>query len=288
MPTISRNEPHRHRQVAESFGVDAERYDRARPRYPEALVDRIVDGGAPAVLDVGCGTGIAARQFRAAGCEVLGVEPDARMAQEAGRLGITSEVATFEGWDPAGRRYDVVAAGQAWHWVDPVAGAAKAARVLRPGGRLAVFWNVPELPPAVTAAFAEAYRRVAPDSPMAVSAAPGKAEEGYRPLLDLAADGMRRADGLDAPQEWRFAWEWTYTRDAWLDQLPTQGSLTRLPAERRVEVLAAVGAAVDTLGGTFTARYATIAVTARATDGGGRAEARRDPGHADTPRRTHG
>ncbi|MEV5977758.1 class I SAM-dependent methyltransferase [Streptomyces sp. NPDC052114] len=264
MPTIPENQPHRHRQVAESFGVDAERYDRARPRYPDALVARIADGApAPAVLDVGCGTGIVARQLRAAGCAVLGVEPDTRMAEAAERLGVTVEVAAFEDWDPAGRRYDAVVAGQAWHWVDPVAGAAKAARVLRPGGRLAVFWNVPELPPAVSEAFAEAYRRVAPDSPMAVAAAPLRTDDPYRPLLDLAADGIRRADGLAAPEEWRFDWEWTYTRDAWLDQLPTQGSLTRLPADRRSEVLAAVGAAVDTLGGTFTARYATVVVTAR-------------------------
>jgi len=50
-------------------------------------------------------------------------------------------VAKFEDWDPVGRTFDAVIAAQAWHWVDPVAGAAKAAAVLRPGGRLAVFWN---------------------------------------------------------------------------------------------------------------------------------------------------
>jgi SAM-dependent methyltransferase len=87
---------------------------------------------------VGCGTGIAARQFQAAGCRVLGVDPDARMADLARRGGIEVEVARFEAWDPAGRDFDAVIAGQAWHWVDPVAGAAGAARALRPGGRLAV------------------------------------------------------------------------------------------------------------------------------------------------------
>ncbi len=55
------NEPHQHRQVAEPFGSDAERYDRARPSYPGALVEAIV-AGSPGVLDVGCGTGIAARR----------------------------------------------------------------------------------------------------------------------------------------------------------------------------------------------------------------------------------
>ncbi|MEU6126577.1 hypothetical protein [Streptomyces sp. NPDC047123] len=55
MPTPPANEPHLHRRMAESFGVDAERYDRARPRYPDALVARIVAAApGPAVLDVGC------------------------------------------------------------------------------------------------------------------------------------------------------------------------------------------------------------------------------------------
>jgi SAM-dependent methyltransferase len=66
------------------------------------------------------------------------------MADFARRRGLEVEVAAFEAWDPAGRAFDAVVAGQTWHWVDPIAGAAKAAEVLRPGGRLAVFWNVGE------------------------------------------------------------------------------------------------------------------------------------------------
>ena len=129
------NEPHRHRQVAESFGTDAGRYDRARPSYPAALVEWIVAASpGPGVLDVGCGTAIAARQFQAAGCRVLGVDPDVRMADLARRNGLEVEMAAFEAWDPAGRAFDAVVAGQAWHWVDPVAGAAKAAQALRPAG----------------------------------------------------------------------------------------------------------------------------------------------------------
>ena len=100
---------HQYRQVAESFGVDPERYDRTRPRYPDALVERIVAASpGPEFLDVGCGTGIAARQFRAAGGRVLGVEPDGRMADFARRTGIEVETATFEAWDSAGRTFDAV------------------------------------------------------------------------------------------------------------------------------------------------------------------------------------
>ena len=133
---------HLQRQVAEGFGADAGRYDRARPTYPADLVDRII-AASPGrdVLDVGCGTGISARLFQAEGCRVLGVDPDPRMAEQARQGGTATEVAKFEDWDPAGRTFNAVIAAQAWHWVDPVAGAAKAAAVLRPGSRLAVFWN---------------------------------------------------------------------------------------------------------------------------------------------------
>jgi SAM-dependent methyltransferase len=121
-------------------------------------VDRIVaTSPGPDVLDVGCGTGIVGRLFQAADCRMLGVDPDPRMAELARQGGLEVEVSTFEAWDPAGRRFDAIVAGQAWHWVDPVAGAAKAAQALRPGGRLAVFWNAFQPPADLNNAFGEAY-----------------------------------------------------------------------------------------------------------------------------------
>src|SRR6266705_1874340 len=104
MPTLpsetpSAAEPHRHRQIAEGFGNDAERYDRTRPHYPGELVERVVQASpGREILDVGCGTGISARQFQAAGCTVLGVEPDAQLAQYARSTGVPVEVAAFETW----------------------------------------------------------------------------------------------------------------------------------------------------------------------------------------------
>jgi len=258
-------EPHKARQMAESFGVDPERYDRARPRYPDALVERIVAASpGPDVLDVGCGTGIDARQFQAAGCQVLGVEPDARMADFARRTGVEVEVATIEAWDSAGRQFDAVVAGQAWHWVGPVAGTAKAAQVLRPGGRLAVFWNVFEPPPEVAEAFAAVYRRVLPDSPFG-RARPATPRGAYSVFTTKAADGLREAGGFGTPEQWQFDWEQPYTRDEWLDVLPTTGTLTQAPPDKLAEVLAGTGAAIGALGGSFTVRYTTLAVIAART-----------------------
>ncbi len=265
-PRFTVRDSHRARQIAESFGTDAERYERARPSYPEALIDRIVtDSPGPDILDAGCGTGIAARQFQAAGCRVLGVEPDARMAEVARRLGVEVDVATLETWDPAGREFDAVVAAQAWHWIDPIAGAAKAARVLRTGGRLAAFWHVFQLPPDIAEAFAEVYERVLPEAPVNLRWLSRPPEDTYAAMLTKAADGFRTAGGFSDSEEWRFDWERTYTRDTWLDQLPTIGLLTRLPQDKLAELLDGVGAAVDKTGGSFTMRYATVAVTATRT-----------------------
>jgi SAM-dependent methyltransferase len=261
--------PHEFRHVAESFGGDAGRYDRTRPPYPLTLIERIIAASpGPDVIDVGCGTGTAARQFQAAGCKVLGVEPDPRMADFARGSGVDVEVATFEAWDPAGRQFDAVVAGTAWHWVNPVDGAAKAAQVLRPGGRLAPFHHVFQSPPEVTRALAEAHRKVAPDSPFNLSSQQIRSPiDLYQPLFDKIADGMREVGGFSEPEQWRFDWERSYTRDEWLDQLPTLGSLTQLPADKLTEVLQAVGTAIDAIGGSFTMAYTTVAVTASRTDG---------------------
>lgn len=259
MPTLP---PHQHRQVAESFGADPDRYDRARPRYPQALVDRIVAAlPGPDVLDVGIGSGIAARQFRAAGCRVTGVEPDARMAGLARHHGFEVDEATFEEWDPAGRTFDGVIAAQSWHWVDPAAGAARAARVLRPGGRLAVFWNVAQPPPEATEAFAAVHQRLAPDL-LGARAYQTPAQAGYSAILTPAADAIRAAAAFSEPQQWQVDWEQVYTRDEWLEVIPTQGLFSQLPPATAAELLTGIGAAIDALGGSFTMRYAAVALTA--------------------------
>jgi SAM-dependent methyltransferase len=253
---------HLQRHVAEGFGGDAGRYNRARPTYPADLVDRII-AASPGreVLDVGCGTGISARLFQAAGCRVLGVDPDPRMAELARQGGTETEVAKFEDWESAGRTFDTVIAAQAWHWVDPAAGAAKAAAVLRPGGRLAVFWNAFDPPKGLREAFADAFRRVLPDSPSA-GFWDRPAIEAYRAGCARVADAIRQAGKFGGPEEWLSYWECPYTRDEWLDLVPTIGGFTRHPEAIQQQLLDALGNAVDAAGGAFLMSYTTIAATA--------------------------
>jgi SAM-dependent methyltransferase len=250
--------PHQLRQVAESFGIDAERYDRARPAYPDELIQRVV-ASSPGTdfLDVGCGTGIGARQYRAAGVTVLGVDVDTRMAEFARRTGIEVEIGKFEDWDPRGRSFDAVVAGQAWHWVDPVHGAGKAAQVLGPGGLLALYWHVFDPPAEVAEPFDEVLSRVAPDGPLK---SPGLGLQQRN--LERAVEGIHTAGGFSEPAEWHFEWQRDYTRDEWLDHLATTGQLTVLPPKQLATVLDAVGAAIDSVGGTFTMQYVTLATAA--------------------------
>lgn len=254
-------QPHRARRIAESFGADPDRYDRTRPRYPRELLTRILtESPGPDVLDVGIGTGIAARALRAAGARVLGVDVDPRMAANARERGLDVEVAKFEDWDPAGRTFDAVLAAQTWHWVDPVAGPVRAARVLRPGGRLAVFWNVFRPAPGIAEAFTAVYRRVVPDLPRNPWA--HSPLEAYSSIFDAVAAGIARTEAFDATEQWQVDWERRYSRDEWLDQVPTHGDSSQLSPDTLAELLAGIGAVIDAAGGSFAMGYAAVAVTA--------------------------
>lgn len=252
--------PHEDRHRAESFGDDAEQYDRTRPSYPAELLDELVGPDVCRVLDVGCGTGIAARLFAARGCVVLGIEPDARMAAVARRHGIDVVVSSFEAWDPPAERFDLVISGQAWHWVDPAIGPAKAAAVLRPGARLAAFWNSYAHAPEDRAAFDEAYRRHAPDL-VAGSVITGTFswnDEVY--VAPLQASGR-----FEAIEQRRYPWSRAYRRDEWLDQLPTHSDHRTMNPETLKALLTDLGAAMDALGGQIVVDHTTrlIAATRR-------------------------
>lgn len=181
------------------------------------------------------------------------------MAEYARGRGLDAEVARFEAWEPAGRFFDVVTAAQSWHWVDPGIGIPKAASVLRPDGRLAIFSHVFEPPDDIAEAFRATFQRVVPDSPFNGQGRPPfkMYQAGYAKIADTMSD----SGAFENIAQWRFDWTKAYTREEWLDLLPTTGGLTRLPADKRTEILDAVGTAIDARGGAFTMECATLAAT---------------------------
>ena len=206
------------------------------------------------MLDVGCGTGKLGLLLAERGCRVVGVEHDARMADVARRHGLDVDVAAFVAWDDGGRRFDLVASAQAWHWIDPAVGAAKAAEVLRPGGRLAVIWNLIAHEPSLRATLDEIYERHVPGLTSSVLGVDAVEERGVAGVDETGAFG---------PQSFRRdVWDETYTTAEWLDQLPTHSDHRMLPADRRAALLHAIGAAIDANGGCLTVTYTTLCITA--------------------------
>ncbi len=130
----------------ERFSDLASAYVAARPSYPVESIDILIDGlGDPAALavaDLGAGTGISSRAIAARGPLVYAIEPNAKMRDAAAPAErVTWIDGTAEATNLPAESVDVVAAFQAWHWVDHPAGVAEARRILRPGGRLAALYN---------------------------------------------------------------------------------------------------------------------------------------------------
>jgi SAM-dependent methyltransferase len=246
------------RSRAESFGVVAERYDRARPSYPPALLEDLLSEGPRRVLDVGCGTGIAARQIAQRGCEVLGVEIDPRMAELARARGTEVEVARFEEWEPGERRFDLLTSGQAWHWVEPIAGAARAAQALRPGGRIGVFWNFGDPPAHVLERLSAVYGSLEPEMEK-FSVVLGNRGDRLQP----AGTGIPRSEEFTELRTEVFGWSKTYRTAEWVDHISTHSDHQALGPERLQRLLEAVADAIGQLGGSFEIPYQTILLTAR-------------------------
>ncbi len=164
------------------FGLNPAGYDEARPRYPDSLYRFLVEHGALRprchTLEIGAGTGLATRRLIELGADPITlVEPDVRFAPSLDALAksCTARVEivhrAFEDLEPRDARYDLVAAATSFHWVRPAVGIPGVARLLRPGGHVALWWNVlqdlqkPD-------AFHEATRSILRDLPVSPTGAP--------------------------------------------------------------------------------------------------------------------
>lgn len=146
---------HRH---ARSFDEVAEAYERGRPTFPAVIVDHLVTAldlrPGRRVVDVAAGTGKLTRDLLASGAEVLAVEPMAGMRQVFAREvpGVPVLDGTAEMLPLPDDHVDAVTVAQAFHWFDPQAAFEEMDRVLRPGGRVALVWNLRDEDDALEAA----------------------------------------------------------------------------------------------------------------------------------------
>jgi SAM-dependent methyltransferase len=127
-----------------SFGGVANAYDRARPPYPREAAAWLAGSSPVRVLELGAGTGRLTEQLVALGHQVVATDPSEPMLRLlAGRLPTAgSTLAVAENIPVASRSVDVVVSAQAFHWFDLDLALPEIARVLRPGGEIALVWNL--------------------------------------------------------------------------------------------------------------------------------------------------
>jgi ubiquinone/menaquinone biosynthesis C-methylase UbiE len=132
------------RARATSFDAVAAEYARSRPGYPAAAVEWLTGSKPADVVDLGAGTGKLTAALVALGHRVVAVEPLAEMRArlELTVSGVRALAGTAEAMPLPEASADVVTVAQAFHWFDHAAALREIARVLRPGGRIALVWNV--------------------------------------------------------------------------------------------------------------------------------------------------
>ncbi len=125
-----------------SFGPIADAYDRARPSYPEEAVAWMTGSGSSVVLELGAGTGKLTQVLHDAGHDVLATDPLHEMLTLLARnVPVKHVVAGAEHIPLRSRSVDLVVCGQSFHWFDHDIALPEIARVLRPGGIIALVWN---------------------------------------------------------------------------------------------------------------------------------------------------
>ncbi len=237
---------------AQTFDKVAELYGEARPGYPAALFDDLwrLAGLRPeaAVLEVGCGAGQATADLSARAGRVVAVDLGPALIEEARRrvqaANVEFTVARFEDYPVKDGAFQLVASAQAWHWVDPAVGLARAAQALAAGGSLAVFGHVPMAP---AEPFAGAFKPIY-DAYLPGAWGTPPSQAAYLPGGPYA--GQIEASGLFGPVTHRaYPWTWRLTPDLLGRFLRTDSSYHALAEGPRFALLDALSGAVANLGG---------------------------------------
>ncbi len=232
-----------------TFNEDAERYDRARPRYPAALFDDLAAlagiGPGCRVLEIGCGTGQATVSLAERGCEIVAVELGADLAGVARRNlarfpAVQVVHGNFETWPLPPEPFDVVFAATAFHWIDPAMRVGKAADALRTGGALATI-KTEHVAGGTQPFFAEmqaCYERWDPATPPGLRCEPSDA-------IPNDGDAITRSGRFEPPVFRRHTADIGYTREQYIDVLLTYSGHRALPPAAQQGLLGCISGLID-------------------------------------------
>jgi SAM-dependent methyltransferase len=255
------------------FDTVADDYDRVRPSYPDAVFDDLVELAAilpgARLVEVGCGTGQATIPLAERGFGLVAVEPGEHLAVLARRRlaawpAVDVVQTTFEDWEPADPGFDAVVSFAAFHWVDPETRYAKAARLLKLDGALAVLeWQdtLTDDGDPFFVAMLEEYAAVVPEWNLTPAAPPDEVVD--RDRIKEFVD----ASGYFAPADLRhYVWSVTYTARDYVTFLGTQGSFLVLDEARRKQLFDRIERRITTgHGGSVRKEFlGTLAVARRA------------------------
>jgi SAM-dependent methyltransferase len=230
-----------------AFADVAGAYERGRPGYPDEAVTWLVGAEPQDVVDLGAGTGKFTRALAAHGHRVVAIEPLDEMRTELVEAvpGVHALSGSAESMPLADASADVVASAQAFHWFDHDAALPEIARVLRPGGRLALVWN----------------SRDDRDPWMArLSAIIGNEtieESDVVPVIE--ASGL-----FERVETASFVFDQTRDRDGLLDLVLSRSYLAKLTPSERQPVLDDVGALYDATATSESVRLAYVTECFRA------------------------
>jgi SAM-dependent methyltransferase len=227
------------------FDEDAERYDRARPRYPEQVFDDLgeLTGEGPGgrILEIGCGTGQATVPLAERGYEIVAVELGANLTEVArrnlARYASTDVIrAGFEDWDLPPDPFDVVFAATSWHWLEPRTRTAKTAAALHPGGSLAIL-NTHHVQGGTEQFFVDVqscYERWDPSTQAGLRLVPASE-------IGTESDEVEESKLFEPVATRRYEWEQEYTTESYLDVLLTYSGHRALEPAAREGLLACIG-----------------------------------------------
>jgi SAM-dependent methyltransferase len=245
------------------FDGVAEEYDSLRPGYPRELVAHVLGSAAlpedAAILEVGCGSGQASRLFAGRARRMVCVEAGLRMAALAAENlaqfpHVSIENARFEEWPLQPGAFHLVIAAQSFHWVDPQVGYERAARCLRPGGALALFWNRPVgAEPALRQALDAVYERHAP----------GLSRTNVPREMPWVHEAIDRSDRFEPVEIRRFPWTDKRDAESYARLLATYSDHAALPETQRRPLLEEIRDTIERFGGEIAVEHYTLLFFAR-------------------------
>lgn len=185
--------------TAARFSGRVDDYARYRPSYPGDAIDAVLSGmGDPrrlVIVDVGAGTGIGAGLLAARGARVIAIEPNPEMRDAAACAGIDARDGLADRTGLPDASADIVTSFQAFHWFANAAAVQEFLRVTRPGGRVALVWNVRDEQDAFTRGYGEITDR---EGHAACGDGAGADYDAVTPAL-LAAGGLCNLRRLEFP-----------------------------------------------------------------------------------------